>query len=495
MSEQPPGPRRHRTLASTAVPLALLGLAAVGTTADWKVSSAPGIAAAGLPGIRPAVDDWPTYGGDLAGSGREVTRAAVGATAAVELTEEWRVAADGPVTGEPVAEGDRVYFATWGDSVYCVDRITGALVWRTALDPPVPNEVYGPYPRIQNSPLLDGGRVYVAQSGGRVIALDAASGRVLWRSQPLYPPGTPDVLRSSLRAYRGVLYVGIGGLGDLPQEWGGVAALEERTGRILWVTRLKRYAGGGAAVFGTPALWPAAGLLFVTTGNPVISGPQHGAPYSDAIVALRLGDGHVVWARQTHPDDMLDLDFIAAPTLFRLPDGRVAVGAGEKDGVWYAFEARDGRPLWQRNLQTLATRTYLLATATVGDGLLYVGTEDTPVLGHSWPQNYGPPAGGRMVALDAATGRVVWSRALGAAVQVPPALVGEDLFVVDALGGLHVLDARTGRPLWQGELHGRLESASAGVAVAGDTLLVPLSDPPAVVGLRITWTSLLQTGG
>ncbi len=468
--------------------LMLVGAAALSARSDQAAPLIP------LPPVRPAVDAWPTYGADVATSAAEVTRRAVEASPAVSLTEEWRVDADGQVSGEPVAVGDRVYFATWGDSVYCVDRLTGEQCWHTALEPAKPDGVYGPFPRIQNSPLISGSRVYVAQSTGVVVALDAVTGHVLWRSKPVFPPGTPDVVRSSLRLYHGVLYLGLGGLGDVPQEWGGVAAVDAANGRILWVTRLARYTGWDAAVYGTPAIWPRGDLLFATTGNPVINGPQpNGARWSDSIVALRPSTGQIVWGYQTHPNDLDDLDFIAAPNAFRLPDGRIAVGAGEKDGTYYAVDARTGALLWQRSVRTLGAKTFIVSTAASGQGLVFVGTEDVAATAKTWPVNYGQPATGRMVALNPANGHIVWQRALGAAEPIPPALVGQDLFVADALGGLRVLEARTGHVLWSGDVQGLIESASSGISVAGDTLLVPLADPPGVVGLHITWTSLLKS--
>lgn len=445
-----------------------------------------------LPTALPAVDDWPTYGADLAATASEITPKAASAGPGVTLNLDWQAAADGSVTGEPVVSGDKAYFATWGDSVYCVDRITGEQIWHTALEPSDPDGPYGPFPRIQNSPVLDGNQVFVAQSQGRIDALDAKTGRILWRSAALYGADVPNVIRSAPRVFNGVLYVGIGGLGDLPQEWGGAAALSEKTGKVLWVTKLKQFTGGGAAVYGTPALWPHAGLLFVATGNPVITSPQAGAPHSDSIVALRLRDGRVAWSYQTHADDMNDLDFIAAPNVFRLPDGRVLVGAGEKDGTYYAVDARTGTPVWQRSLDKLAARTFILATAATGDGLLYVGTEDIGVAAGSWPTNYDKPATGRMFALEPATGGIAWTHALSAALPIPPAVVGRDVFVADAVGGVHVLDALTGATLWHGSVNGRIINASAGVTVAGNTLLIPLSDPNEVVGFSITWTSLLK---
>lgn len=450
--------------------------------------------AGGAPITPPAVDAWPTYGGDYTSSGVERT-ASVGRAGrrrppavlqGATLRPLWTFRADGAVTGEPVAQDDRLYFGTWADSVYCVNLRTGRRVWRVSFARSHGMGAYGPFPRIHGGPLLAGGRVYVAQSGGHVIALDADSGAVIWRSQPLYPGSVRDVLRSSPRIDRGVLYVGVGGLGDVLDERGMVAALDARTGRLRWETDLVRYRGGDAAVYGTPALLPSAGLLFVTTGNPVGGPSPDGDPYSDSIVALHLADGRIAWAWQAHANDAQDRDFIAGPNLFRLAGGEILVGAGAKDGFYYALDARSGRLVWERNLALRGYATMVFSTGIAQGGRVFVGTEDLSRRLRAWPPQYQPPAKGRLVALDGATGRVLWQARMGAAMPVPGALVDGVLVTVDSQGGLAVLDPADGETWWRGRAAGVLTNASAGVSAVGDTVLIPLARPGGVQAFRLT---------
>jgi outer membrane protein assembly factor BamB len=473
--------------------LAGLGWLTVVAVGVWATMAGRGLApAAPAPPDSPAAYDWAMYGGSLDNSFANANPGRIDAARVGLMVPAWRLEADGVVAGDPIVVGDRVFFGTWGGSLYAVDRASGRVVWRDAVGPGRRVVDWGTG-SFTGSALYDGGRLFAVTMGGVVLCLDPGDGRILWRSAPLFPETVPDAVWSSLHAYDGVLFVGIGGSGSSPGERGGAAALDELTGKVLWTRSLVAFSGGGGAgVWPTPAVAPELGLIFVGTGNPLPypgnpggSGPVPPGPdpYTDSVVALDRTDGHIVWYFQTHPHDGEDLDFLASVNLFRLPDGRLAAGDGEKDGVYYVFDARTGRPVWRRDLGRSGAKTMITGTAAVSGGRIFVGTMEVPDGVTPWPEAGLPPAEGHLFALDAATGRVLWKRAMPAAVMAAPAVARDVVFAVAADGTVRAFATATGRPLWSAKAGDRVWKG--GITVAGDMLLVPLADPGGVAAFTL----------
>ena len=118
----------------------------------------------------------------------------------------------------------------------------------------------------------------------------------------------------------------------------------------------------GRGVWSTPTVDAARGVLYITTGDNY----SHPATdTSDAVMALDLKTGHIVWSQQTTPNDVYnsscggrgtncpaesgpDYDFGGSAMLVRTPDGRDVLVAGQKSGVVYALDpANKGKLLWQ----------------------------------------------------------------------------------------------------------------------------------------------------
>jgi polyvinyl alcohol dehydrogenase (cytochrome) len=429
-----------------------------------------------------AGSDWPAYGGDLGNTFAEPASPVTAATAP-SLSLAWLVHTDGEVSGNPVAAGDRVYFGTYGGTVEAVARDSGDVLWTARLDGSP----------VDGGMLADGGRLFVATSGGLVYALDPATGTTEWTSPNLLN-GLRDALRASPKAYGGVLYESLGGTDDDLNEQGGVVALDEATGKVLWRTTLVDYRGGGAAVFSPPAIIPQLGELVVGTGNPTpfpnnpaADGdvPPGDDPYSDSLVALSLADGRVLWATQTHAHDGNDDDFIAAPNVTTLPDGSLAVGDGEKSGEYFLLDAGSGRVLWRADLTLPDAESLIVATSSVAGGHIFVGTMDVDPNG-AWPANYQAPAVGRLVELDARTGAVLWTDQLPNAIAAAPVAGNGVVLAVAADGTLSAFDPATGVTVWQASAPGQIWNAEAGLTLAGRTLLVPLANPGGVAAYRLS---------
>ncbi|HVB10115.1 MAG TPA: PQQ-binding-like beta-propeller repeat protein [Bacillota bacterium] len=420
--------------------------------------------------------DWTSYGGGLGNTFANPTSPLSAATAPT-LHMAWFAPAPGEVSSNPIASGNQVFFGTYDGSVQAVARDTGNLLWRDTLDGSP----------IDGGMLLDGGTLFAATSGGEVVAMDPATGQVKWTSANLLG-GLKDALRASPVAYGGVIYESLGGTDDDLTEQGGVVALDEQTGRVLWRTMLVNYDGGGAAVFSPPAVIPQLGELVVATGNPTPfpgnaaadgAVPAGSDPESDSLVALSLQGGQILWSAQALAHDGNDDDFIGAPNVVTLAGGTVAVGDGSKSGAYYLMNAATGRDLWHADLNLPGQQTLIVATAAAADGRIFVGTMDVDPNGQ-WPANYQAPGTGRLVALDQQTGKVLWSEALPGSLAAAPVVGNGVVMALAADGQLLAVDAATGARLSQQQAPGEVWNAEAALSLAGGTLLVPLADPGGV---------------
>jgi polyvinyl alcohol dehydrogenase (cytochrome) len=208
----------------------------------------------------------------------------------------------------------------------------------------------------------------------------------LWLTQVDTDPNA--MITSAPVVYGGVAYVGISskGEGNTSDSFrGAVVALNAATGKLLWKSymvpsnnggsdsNLPGYYSGNAVWESSPVVDPARGLLYVDTGNNysvpagVCTTPQQTgctAPaaddYVDAMLALRLSDGTVAWADRTLNGDLWtlpqptgpDYDFGTGPNLIttRSPvTGRPEqlVGFGQKSGVYWAVDPATGKVAWQ----------------------------------------------------------------------------------------------------------------------------------------------------
>lgn len=154
---------------------------------------------------------------------------------------------------------------------------------------------------------------------GAVQAFDVRSGERLWRWDPVPPPGTPE--RETWRD----------GSGDYT---------------------------GHANVWAPMSLDSKRGLLYLpvsAASNDWYGGRRLGDNlYAQALVALDVRDGSIVWYQQLVHHDLWDYDLAAAPVLMRLPDPRSTSGTDSVDaviqatkmGYLFAFDRTDGQPLW-----------------------------------------------------------------------------------------------------------------------------------------------------
>jgi lanthanide-dependent methanol dehydrogenase len=226
-----------------------------------------------------------------------------------------------------VFAGGRIYFTTLDGSVFAIDAASGRQVWRTNIGNINKGET------ITMAPLVAEGKVLVGNSGGEfgvrgwLAALDAGSGRVAWRAWSTGPD--KDVLIGP--AFRPYYAMDRGK--DL-----GVKSWPPEAWKI-----------GGGTAWGWISYDPKAKTIFYGTGNP---GPWNPAQrpgdnkWTTGVFARDIATGQAKWFYQSSPHDLFDHDDINEQVLLDMPVGgrmrQVLVRPG-RNGYMYVIDRRTGQ--------------------------------------------------------------------------------------------------------------------------------------------------------
>jgi len=227
----------------------------------------------------PTSADWTTYRANNSRSGSSSATVPSAAKIAWTWTPHPLVAYDGSAgletqSTQPICVGDRVYFGTAVGIVRCLDRKTGKELWN-----------YPTAGRIISSPSFWEGKLYVGSGDGRLYCLNAADGSLVWRYRvaPVerrtmvyghlmssWPINANVMVQPSSDPARSgaVAYASAGLMGDVG---GYLCALDARTGKLRWGTRLNASAQGQMAWYDRKIWLHASGNgVFVVdplTGN------------------------------------------------------------------------------------------------------------------------------------------------------------------------------------------------------------------------------------
>lgn len=364
------------------------------------------------------------------------------------LKLKWAFGFDGDVTAfaQPTVIDGQVFVGSAGGVIHALRAETGCLQWTFQANGPV-----------RSSVLLvpNGGRhsLLFGDQTGWFYSIQAETGALLWKKR--IEQHDAARLTGTPMAYDGNVFVPVASWEEtrsLDPTYpcctfrGSVIALRIRDGRQVWKTYLvpepkrtgqtrlgtHQYGPSGAGVWASPTLDARRGVMYIATGDNYSSPPTS---LSDAIVALEIRTGRVVWSRQTLPGDAYnsscttdkkncpdengpDYDFGSSAILTELPGGRDVLLAGQKSGVVYALDPeKKGEILWQvriasptRNVASsvgvlwgLATDGQRVYAATAASGR----TRPTDPL-DTRRNILDPRAGGGLTALRIADGGKAW---------------------------------------------------------------------------------------
>src|SRR5580704_60579 len=254
---------------------------------------------------------------------------------------------------QPAVVGGWIFVGSQNGTVYALDEKSGCIRWVFSADGGVRTAIS------VDASAGGGAAVYFGDTGANAYALDATSGRLLWKTKVEEHPlaritGAPAL-------YRGRLYVGMSSYeesqGARPEYGcctfrGSLSALDAKSGRLVWRSYMitdkpqprgtsasgaTLYGPAGAPIWSAPTIDVRRKLIYVATGNSYAGAA---APTSDAVVALNLS-GKLEWVRQLFPDDVFisgcrvksdnpncadqrgpDYDFGNSPILATLAHGR-----------------------------------------------------------------------------------------------------------------------------------------------------------------------------
>lgn len=325
-------------------------------------------------------EPWPLYG-----LTPQRTRNAVEFHHRPPFRTRWSFEAGGLVEFPPVIAYGRLYFANISGQMRALDAKTGRVVWRQSLG----------Y-KTAASPAVGDGVVYMplmskkgAEPGpntGAVVALDAETGEEIWRFET-------GAVESSPLLLDGVLY-----FGTFDHK---LYALNAKSKKVLWSFST------GDAVKGGPAYWN--GSIF--TGS-----------YDGKVYALDARTGKQRWSSSSRGGILGGGNFYATPAVAY---GRVFVG--NTDGRMYAYGAGTGHLLWAKK-----TGGYVYSSAAIADRTVYVGSYDK-----------------HLYALDAATGDVKWSFDANGEVSGAPTVMDGLVYFSTFARRTYALDAQSGKSVWE----------------------------------------------
>jgi PQQ-dependent dehydrogenase (methanol/ethanol family) len=316
---------------------------------------------------------WAVYGGDNANT-RYSTLNQINAANVGRLKVAWALQLGSLRSQEstPILVGDLLYVTSshGPKNVFAADARTGEVRWRYSPEVPAGIDQYACCDVNNRGVAHANGKIFVGRLDGHLVALDARTGKELWKSQVI-DHTSGSVITSPPMVVKNLVITGFGG-GEYGVR-GYITAFDQATGREVWKLYTVPGPGepgndtwkGDSWKFGGGVAWhigsydPALNLLYYGTSNPspwgaAIRGNDSSNidPYSNLYTASTLAinpdTGKIVWHYQTTPHDAWDYDGVNELVLVDLDiKGQktpVALKA-DRNGFFYVLDRRNGKLL------------------------------------------------------------------------------------------------------------------------------------------------------
>jgi quinohemoprotein ethanol dehydrogenase len=453
--------------------------------------------------------DWITYGGSLKAQ-RYSTLNQINQSNVSQLKGAWLTRL-GSARGskyrfeaDPLVIDGVMYIPTGNDDIFALDAKTGKKMW----------EYFSDIPQVNNTICcgwdnrgvgIGEGMVFSGQLDATIVGLDQATGRVMWKTQlEDYREGYS--ITGATRYYDGLVFTGMSG-GEYGIR-GRMYALDAKTGREVWrfytvpgpgdigadtwpmndpdPYKSQVYLRGGGTVWQAPSIDPELGMMYFTTGNV---SPYEGTLragdnlFTVSFLALDYKTGQYRWHFQQVRHELWDFDLPSPTVLFEQEYNGVmkkGIFQASKTGWVYFLDRTNGQPLvgmeykpvpQEPRQNTADTQPYPVGDAFVTQcadpvpgfplqGCIFTPYWDVPVLNHplgsggsNWnPPSYHPPTGYTFVSGLEQNG--AYAVNLLAPLEFEPGKGYTRTANATALGSpinstITALDSRTNKIVWQ----------------------------------------------
>ena len=324
----------------------------------------------------------------------------------------WTLKTGAAIWSSPAGAEDTVYFGSDDQFIYAVKARSGQLAWR-----------FKTGGRVIGSPTVHGPYLYVLSDDGYLYKIQRHHAKLIWqfdthggsvaRDLPGSGSTSYDSLTSGATVADGTVYIGSADK--------RLYAIDSETGHEKWHFETQDI------VRSTPAA--AHGRVFVGSR-------EH------SVYAVNAGTGALVWKYDTLRE------VVSSPLIL---DGTVYVGSRSSD--FFAFDAATGAIKWKYFYWS----SWVESSAHARDGILYVGSSDAQ----------------QVFAIDATTGKRIWSFDTDGSAWSTPAVTNQHVYVgavgvlhymIEHHGGFFAVDRATGKVAWRYPMAVLPQSSTYGVA-------------------------------
>ena len=253
-----------------------LGRAAAVTAAVATMLATGAAAASALPGaITPG--QWPMAGQNINDTHFQAAEHAISPANVSRLAAKWTLTTAGAVSATPTVYDGAVYVPDYGGKLWAVAAGSGQVLWSSTISgyTGVTGDLSRTSPTVYGSELIlgDGWIFNSASTGARVFAVNRHTGKLLWSTQVDSDPAS--VITGSPVVYRGVAYLGISSKGEAGSAGtfrGAIVALNAATGEMVWKTTYTVPSNNGNSDSNLPgyysgnAVWASSPVVDPTRG-------------------------------------------------------------------------------------------------------------------------------------------------------------------------------------------------------------------------------------
>jgi alcohol dehydrogenase (cytochrome c) len=318
----------------------------------------------------PVGKDWVTNGGNMTNE-RYSTLKQIDTTNVKQLKGAWMARLKGSGLGgkysfeaTPLVKDGIMYMSTGNDDVFALNAKTGEILWEhsSGISQQISTVCCG---WLNRGLAMGEGMLFIGQLDANFVALDMKTGKEMWRT-PVEDWHNGYGITNAPLYYNGIVYSGITG-GEFGVR-GRLTAMDAKTGKILWraytlpapgepggdswPAGTDHYSRGGASIWNTPALDPQLGLVYFAVGN---CGPDYDGSMREgdnlfcaSVLAVNAKTGAYAWHFQEVHHDIWDYDAASPVVLFdTVINGqpRKAIAQAGRTGWVYILDRTNGKPL------------------------------------------------------------------------------------------------------------------------------------------------------